>query len=178
MTSTLLDPTPTAPEPVQTSLGFRGRSLPTDDPAILIGETWAAPGGTAGRLHRHLHQSETFEVIDGAITVRIGRSAHVVRAGETFHVPAGVAHTFVNHSDEEAHFRATFTPPMRLQELFTELAGIDGPPTLTQAAWLMRDYREEFFYDARLPVTAQRALGVVVRALTRRSHVDAHKLQQ
>jgi quercetin dioxygenase-like cupin family protein len=151
--------TTTLPEPVETSLGFRGRFVPSDDPNVLIGETWAAPGGGAGPLHRHLHQSERFEVLEGAITVRLGRTAHVVSAGESFHIPAGAPHTFVNHTDEEAHFKAYFSPPMRLEGLFTELAGYDGRPTLGQTARLMADYRHEFFYLARIPVRAQRALG-------------------
>jgi quercetin dioxygenase-like cupin family protein len=160
--------TTSLPEPVETSLGFRGRFLPSDDPGVLIGETWAAPGGGAGPLHRHLHQSESFEVLEGAITVRLGRRAHVVGAGETFTVPAGAAHTFVNHTQAEAHFIARFSPPMRLQQLFGELAAIDGRPNPRQAAWLMADHREEFFYLAALPVGLQRALGTVVRRFTRR----------
>lgn len=151
--------TTTLPEPVETSLGFRGRFVPSDDPDVLIGETWAAPGGGAGPLHRHLHQSERFEVLDGAITVRLGRTSHVVSAGETFSVPAGAPHTFVNHTDDEAHFRAYFSPPLRLEGLFTELAGYEGRPNLRQTARLMADYRDEWFYLPWIPVGVQRALG-------------------
>ena len=153
------------PEPIETSLGFRGRFLPSDDPNVLVGETWAAPGGGAGPLHYHLHQSERFEVLEGAITVRIGRRSHLVSAGETITVPPRTPHTFVNHTDREAHFRAYFTPPMRLEALFTEMAGIAGKPSLARAAWLMADYREEFFYFAYVPVALQRAVGALVRML-------------
>ena len=146
MTTTTASSQPTLPEPVETSLGFRGRFVPSDDPNVLIGETWVQPGGGAGPLHRHLHQSERFEVIDGAITVRLGRTKQVVSAGESFTIPAGAAHTFVNHTREEAHFRAYFSPPMRLEALFTELAELDFGPSLTRTARLMDDYREEFFY--------------------------------
>jgi quercetin dioxygenase-like cupin family protein len=158
--------TQAAPEIQPTSLGFRGRFLPSDDPNVLIGETWAAPGGNGGPLHRHLHQSERFEVLDGAITVRLGRTRHVVSAGETFAIPVGAAHTFVNHTNGEAHFRAYFSPPMQLEAVFTRLAEYGGRPSLAQTARLMGDYREEFFYLARVPVPLQRALGAVVRALT------------
>jgi quercetin dioxygenase-like cupin family protein len=152
------------PEPVQTSLGFRGRFLPSGDPDVLIGETWVAPGGGAGPLHRHLHQSERFEVVEGAIEVRLGRTRHVVSAGQSFSIPAGAPHTFVNHTYEEAHFRAYFSPPMRLEALFTELAQTSGRPSLAQAARLMRDYRDEFFYFAYVPVGLQRVIGTLVRA--------------
>src|SRR4051794_13711940 len=99
------------------SLGFRGRFLPSDDPNVLIGETWVSPGGGAGPLHRPLHQEERFEVHDGAITVRLGRTRHVIPAGDTFTVPPGMPHTFVTHTDEDAHTRPSFTPPMRLEQL-------------------------------------------------------------
>jgi quercetin dioxygenase-like cupin family protein len=157
----------TLPEPVQTSLGFRGRFIPSDDPDVLIGETWVQPGGGAGPLHRHLHQSERFEVIDGAIEVRLGRTRHVVCAGESFSIPAGAAHTFVNHTDEEAHFTAHFSPPMKLEALFTEFTELDGQPSIPEAARLMRDYRDEYFYLAAIPVRVQRAIGALVRAIAR-----------
>jgi quercetin dioxygenase-like cupin family protein len=165
----------TLPEPVETSLGFRGRFVPSDDPAVLIGETWVAPRGGAGPLHRHLHQSERFEVIGGAIEVRLGRTAHVVSAGETFTIPAGAAHTFVNHTDAEAHFLAYFSPPMRLEDLFTELAvEHGGRPSLAQTARLMGDYPDEFFYLARIPVRVQRTIGAIVRAATSRRDERRH----
>src|SRR4051794_37423650 len=134
MTTPTTPTTAPIPAPVATSLGFRGRFLPSNDPGVLIGETWAAPGGGAGPLHRHLHQSERFEVLEGALTMRLGRTRHIVRAGESFTVPAGAPHTFVNHTDDEVHFLAFFTPPMRVEALFGELAEIDGRPSLRQAA--------------------------------------------
>src|SRR3954470_16395634 len=132
--------------------GLRGRFVASDDPDVLIGETWVSPGGGAGPLHRHLHQSERFEVHGGAITVRLGRRAQVLTVGETFTVPAGAPHTFVNHTTGEAHIRTYFTPPMRLEAFFGELAAVDGKPSFTQAGWLMAEYPDEFFYLARIPV--------------------------
>ncbi|HEY7455531.1 MAG TPA: cupin domain-containing protein [Thermoleophilaceae bacterium] len=168
MTTTTTSTQPVLPEPVETSLGFRGRFVPSDDPNVLIGETWVQPGGGAGPLHRHLHQTERFEVLEGSIQVSLGRTKHVVSADESFFVPAGAAHTFINHTDEEAHFLAYFSPPMKLEALFTELAGYDGRPTLRQTARLMGDYREEWFYLARIPVRIQRLLGALARAYSPR----------
>jgi quercetin dioxygenase-like cupin family protein len=152
---------------VASPLGFRGRFLPSDDPDVLIGETWVSPGGGAGPLHRHLHQEERFEVHEGAITVRLGRTRHVLKAGDTFTVPPGAPHTFVNHTGAEAHIRTYFTPPMRLEQLFGELAAIGGKPSLGQAGRLMADYRDEFFYLAYVPVALQRAVGALARRFIR-----------
>jgi len=159
--------TATLPEPQQTSLDFRGRFLPQDDPSILVGETWAAPGGGAGPLHVHLRSSERFDVLEGAITVRLGRTRHVVRAGESFTIPAGAPHTFLNHTDEEAHFLATFTDPGRLEAFFTDLLDRDGRPSLGELADLMGRYPDEFFYAPYVPVGVQRALAAVVRGCAR-----------
>ncbi|HEU4656643.1 MAG TPA: cupin domain-containing protein [Capillimicrobium sp.] len=153
------------PEPFETSLGFRGRFLPSDDPDVLIGESWVAPGGGAGPLHRHLRSTERFDVLEGAITVRLGRHEQVVHAGGSFTVPAGAPHTFVNHTGEEAHFTATFTPGHRIAEVFEALLDIDGQPSLREAARLMAEFPEDFFYLAHIPVGLQRAVGRVVRAL-------------
>jgi quercetin dioxygenase-like cupin family protein len=155
--------TVTLPEPQATSLGFRGRFLPQDDPSIPVGETWAAPGGGAGPLHIHLHSSERYDVLEGAITVRLGRTAHVVGAGENFTVPAGAPHTFVNHADTEAHFTATFTDPGRLEAFFVELLGREGRPSLRDLAELQGRYPDEFFYAPYVPVRLQRALAALVR---------------
>lgn len=163
LTIAVVTTTEALPAPAETSLGFRGRFLPTDDPSILVGETWTAPGGGAGPLHRHLHQSERFDVLAGAITVRVGRRRHVISAGESITIPAGVAHTFVNHTDAEAHFLATFTHPGRLEAFFAELLDRDGQPSLHELADLMGRYPEEFFYAPYVPVRLQRALGAVVR---------------
>jgi quercetin dioxygenase-like cupin family protein len=153
----------TLPAPQPTSLGFRGRFLPQDDPSILVGETWSSPGGGAGPLHIHLHSSERFDVLEGAITVRIGRRRHVVSAGENITIPAGVPHSFVNHTDADAHFMATFTNPGRLEAFFTELLDREGEPSLRELAELMGRYPGEFFYAPYVPVRLQRALAAVVR---------------
>ena len=56
---------------------------------------------------------------------------------------------------------------MRLEALFTEFVELDGRPSLPQAAGLMRAGRHESFYLAAVPVSVQRALGAVVRAVSR-----------
>jgi mannose-6-phosphate isomerase-like protein (cupin superfamily) len=160
--------TTTPDAPLTVAAGLRGRFIPSDDPDVLIDETWVAPGSGAGPLHRHLHQSERFEIHGGAITVRLGRTRHVLEAGETFTVPAGAAHTFVNHTTDEAHIRTYFSPPMRLEAFFGELAAAGGRPSLAQAGRLMADYPDEFFYLAHIPIRLQRAAGAIARLLSRR----------
>src|SRR3954464_2190067 len=106
--------TTAAADELTVAAGLRGHFVASGDPDVLIGETWVSPGGGAGPLHRHLHQEERFEVHGGAITIRLGRTRHVLHAGDQFTVPPGTPHTFVNHAKEEAHIRTYFPPPMRL----------------------------------------------------------------
>ncbi len=61
----------TLPEPLETEFGFRARFLPSDDPNVLLAESWTRPVGGGGALHRHLHQNERFDVLDGAITAAV-----------------------------------------------------------------------------------------------------------
>src|SRR4051812_35302023 len=160
--------TTTSTAPLTVAPGLRGRFIPSGDPTVLIGETWVAPGAGAGPLHRHLHQSERFEIHGGAITVRLGRTRHVLKEGDTFTIPVGAPHTFSNHTEAEAHIRTYFSPPLRLEAFFGELAAAGGRPGLAQAGRLMADYPDEFFYLARIPVRLQHAVGVLARLLSRR----------
>src|SRR4051794_39148367 len=89
------------------------------------------------------------------VTVRLGRTAHVVAAGESFTVPAGASHTFVNHTGAEAHFMATFTPALRLEAYFTALFELGGRPGRVDLARLMAEYPDEHFYLAAVPVRVQ-----------------------
>src|SRR4051794_24742209 len=83
---------------------------------VLRAETVVEPGGGGGPLHRHRHQTERFEILEGEIVGRIGRSRLRVRAGETFFVPADAPHTFSVEAPEPARFISEFRPGLRLAE--------------------------------------------------------------
>lgn len=117
--------------------------------------------------HRHLRQEETFEMLAGTATFTVGSRRIVAARGERVRVPAGVAHRFRNRSSRDVRIRATLRPALRTEELFERLfrLGADGrvnklgaPNPLTTAA-LIREFREEFFYLAAVPVSLQRMLA-------------------
>ena len=71
---------------------------------MLRAETIVQPGGGGGPLHRHRFQEERFEILEGEIIGRLGRTRRRVRAGETFVAPPDAPHTFVVEANEPAHF--------------------------------------------------------------------------
>jgi quercetin dioxygenase-like cupin family protein len=76
--------------------------------------TWSRySGGQAGPdLHVHREHSDSFYLLEGELTFRVGPDAEPVRAGPgTFvAVPANVIHSFVNEGPDEARWLNFHTP--------------------------------------------------------------------
>ena len=134
---------------------------------MLRAETIVQPGGGGGPLHRHRFQEERFEILEGEIVGRIGRTRRRVRAGETFVLPPDAPHTFTVEADEPARFITEFRPGMRLAEFFAQIfwladhEQIDAKGRIhpLQAAVLARAFRQEFFYLPTIPAALQQAIA-------------------
>jgi quercetin dioxygenase-like cupin family protein len=143
---------------------------------MLRAETVVQPGGGGGPLHRHRFQEERFEILEGEIVGRIGRTRRRVRAGETFLVPADAPHTFIVEADQPARFITEFRPGMRLAEFFAEVfwladhgqVNAKGRIHPLQAAVLARAFPQEFFYLPTIPASLQQAIARPLAALARR----------
>lgn len=117
--------------------------------------------------HRHLHQEETFDVLEGTGTFTVAGRRVVARAGEQVKVPPGVSHRFRNRTDGDVRIRATLRPALRTEELFERLFALGaqgkvnklGAPNPITTARLIREFRDEFFYLAGVPVAVQRILA-------------------
>jgi mannose-6-phosphate isomerase-like protein (cupin superfamily) len=134
--------------------------------AELVVEALMRPGAFMPP-HVHLHQEERFDVLEGVGTFRIGRRTILAGPGDDVLVPAATAHRFRNRSDADVRIRATLRPALRTEDLFERLfrLGADGrvnrlgaPGPLTTAR-LIREFRDEFFYLAGVPITLQRLLA-------------------
>jgi quercetin dioxygenase-like cupin family protein len=110
------------------------------------------PGGERPPAHLHPAQDETFEVLAGVVSVRIGDVEHTYGRGETFEVARGTAHQLWNAGDEPARAIWLTRPAGRTLEWFEALDalqrsgrvtrnGMPGP--LTMAVLLTR-YRDVF----------------------------------
>lgn len=70
------------------------------------------PDGLMPFAHVHPYQTETFEVLQGEMSVLISHAVHVVKAGETITVPAGAVHQPMNPKRQELVVRVTFRPAL------------------------------------------------------------------
>src|SRR4051812_19219134 len=57
------------------------------------------PRGFVAQAHAHPAQAERHEVIEGAMSMRMGRRTQVLRPGDAVVTPAGVAHRHVAAGD-------------------------------------------------------------------------------
>lgn len=60
--------------------------------------------------HIHLNEDETFYVLDGTPSFRLGDERFVAGPGDFVNVPKSVVHNFRNFSDEPLRMILTFTP--------------------------------------------------------------------
>jgi mannose-6-phosphate isomerase-like protein (cupin superfamily) len=103
------------------AITVRLRSQDTDGRVGMIDQI--VPGGFPGpALHVHPNFEETFYVLDGTLTFRLGDSARESGAGTVVHIPRGVPHTFANARDEPAHVLVIVTPA-GFEAYFHALAG-------------------------------------------------------
>jgi quercetin dioxygenase-like cupin family protein len=148
---------------------------------ILRAETVVQPGGGGGPLHRHRFQEERFEILEGEIIGRLGRTRRRVRGGETFVVPPDAPHTFAVEGDEPARFITEFRPGMRLAEFFAQIfwladhEQVDAKGRIhpLQAAVLARAFPQEFFYLPTIPPPLQQTIARPLAALARRRGYSA-----
>lgn len=87
--------------------------LTTDEPPV----GWRLPA------HRHRREAETMHVIDGLFEVSVEQVEHRLSAGQTLHVPAGVAHATRNIGDRRGR-RLVVYSPAGMERFFLE-AGAD-----------------------------------------------------
>ena len=87
-------------------------------------------GGGRPPLHRH-DFDETFYVLEGELTFRLGDDVFTRRAGELAFAPRGVAHTYANLSDAPARTLLVITPAgfeRYFDRIAARITGTEPPP--------------------------------------------------
>jgi len=107
--------------------------------------------------HIHQNEDETFYVLDGSPTFRLGDERIVAGPGDFVNVPKGVLHCFRNLSDEPVRTILTFTPA-GIERFFEETLERaydltqDCPDNFAEVAARYEEaaprYGMEFFLDA------------------------------
>jgi mannose-6-phosphate isomerase-like protein (cupin superfamily) len=120
---------------------------------------------------RHPSQTEDFRVLRGALDLGIVEGRRVVlKAGDSFHLPAGVYHHPANPCDDELEFEAVLTPGLASADMFSDLSAVmlqhRGVARFARVSMVLRRYSRmiSFKPPVRLVMTivaaVARLLGV------------------
>lgn len=142
------------------------------------------PGGIVPVAHIHPRQDEIFEIQQGELTVLINGGEQCVKAGETYTIPAGVAHQPKNAGNETLKARVSFSPahPDNGDAIFFESycgfatdgkATPDGSPPFLALAVLLDTY-SDFNYIAGPPIPVQKVLLKVAAIIGRLKGYQAY----
>jgi mannose-6-phosphate isomerase-like protein (cupin superfamily) len=96
------------------------------DGTFSLTETTLAPGFPGPLPHRHERMFDSFYVLEGTLTVRLGDEEHEAGPGSYAFVPPGVAHTFSNPSGETVRM-LNLQAPGGLEQYLKELAAVMKP---------------------------------------------------
>ncbi|MGH9891145.1 MAG: cupin domain-containing protein [bacterium] len=98
--------------------------------------------------HIHPGQKEFYNVIEGELTVKLGRERRVLGPGDDIEVPVGAVHTFANRSDVPVKFIAEHRPALRFDQYITKVHAIATGPNggSRKPTTLLRIIRAESSY--------------------------------
>jgi quercetin dioxygenase-like cupin family protein len=97
-------------------LVFHRTAEETDGESVLV-ETFVRTDGFVAAAHVHPHQTERFEVLEGALGLRVGDKELVARPGEVATVAPGTPHRFWNAGESEARFLCEVRPALQFESL-------------------------------------------------------------
>jgi quercetin dioxygenase-like cupin family protein/uncharacterized protein YndB with AHSA1/START domain len=157
------------------SLGLRiefGRTTAETGGELLEFDVVGRPRGFIAQAHVHPHQSERHEVIEGAMSMRLGGRTRILRPGDVIETPPGAAHRHLAAGDGPGSVRVQLRPARRTEEWLERLAAMDaagqiprgGYPAPVAGARLMLDFAGEA-HASGLPPRAQQALARAVLAV-------------
>lgn len=90
------------------------------------------PPETGPPPHIHHEEDETFLLLNGELTFRLGDVTHEARAGTVIFVPRGIAHSFKNVGTGNARMLFMYSPA-GMEGMFPEIGtpgtrGVQAPP--------------------------------------------------
>ena len=105
----------------------------------------------------HPSQTEDYRILRGTLDLgKIGGKRVLLRAGDTYHLPAGTYHLPLNGGDDELEFEATLTPGRVSADMFAALYQVTrehrGLAQFARVAMVMRQFTRVITFSA--PVAA------------------------
>jgi mannose-6-phosphate isomerase-like protein (cupin superfamily) len=132
------------------SLRFLRTAADTGGELLEVESRWASAGPEPPE-HHHPRQEEHFEVLEGALRVRMGGTERTVAAGETIDVPAGTPHSMWNPGPGPTRALWQTRPALRTEGFFELVWGLaqaahsgQEGPSGDEAAAMMSEYSDEF----------------------------------
>jgi quercetin dioxygenase-like cupin family protein len=98
-------------------------------------------------LHIHLVQHETFHVIEGQLTIKLGDELVEANAGDFLHIPKGVIHTYVNLREGTIARAVCNVSPGGFDKFMAELFGYQqkvSPPDPKVLAEISARHKQAF----------------------------------
>lgn len=133
-------------------------------PELLeVDATWGA-GGSPPPAHLHPAQDERFEVVEGALRVRLDGEERDLVAGEILEIPRGTVHAMWNPGIAPARARWQTRPALRTEEWFATIDGAQRAGVRGRLRLLgeLPRFRDVFVLQAGpAPGLVYGALGVV-----------------
>lgn len=114
---------------------------------LALESTWM-PGGDPPRAHFHPFQDETFEVLEGELTVELDGVRRVLGTGDRIEVPRRTVHRMWNAHRVPARATWQVTPALRTVEMFR---AVDAGPTAAGLVRMLWTFRREFRLPLRSP---------------------------
>lgn len=115
----------------------------------------------------HPSQTEDFKVLRGTLDLGVIDGQHVVLAGDSYHLPAGVYHLPRNPGDTDMEFEAVLNPGLESADMFTDLYAVvrehRGLGRISRAAMVFRRYSRAIHFKA--PVRAGMAVVAAIARL-------------
>lgn len=126
------------------------------------------PGSLKPVMHLHESGDETFEVISGKMTYRVGTQQGLIGPGEKVTLPKGGPHTHYNAENEPLIAYQTISPALDFEVFIETFCGLlnDGrfkkgqPPFLQIMVWIRTLQTKTFL--AAVPVGVQKALALLL----------------
>lgn len=144
------------------------------------------PDAELAAEHRHVEQTEDFQVQSGRIGISIGGQERELGPGEKASVPTGVAHRWWPVGDDRAVIRVDLRPALRTEVFFETFFGLardgktnaKGMPGLPQIAVAYSELGASCPQLIRPPVAVQRLvltpLGPIGKLMGRRAAYPAY----
>ena len=110
--------------------------------------------------HRHVHQTELFEVIEGKLGLDCDGKKIVLEPGQTFTVPANTLHRCYSADGTVVKFKATFSPALNIEYLLTEMFEAcnrknSKDPSAFDACYILRQAKGEYYLGDVPPLIQQ-----------------------